>query len=157
MNKYKSFISKYQRVQVDAKAKGPSKTVKESFIEAIGKQRSNLLSKEPVKGSWYNEKKGSFGVKIGIFKLFEDDDAIKCSKQEACEILDYLLQCVHEGDLDTEIESVRIRQVDAVKKQIAGRNQSTHNKLKVKADNNTLTDKERKRFMKAAKELGVSA
>lgn len=156
MDKFLSLISKYKRVEVAAKAKGPSKTVKENFIEAIGKQRGNLLSAEPVKGSWYNEEKGSLGIKIGIFKLVEDAD-IECTKQEAGQILDDLLKCVHEGDLDAQFEQVRIKQLDAAKKQIAGRNQSTYDQLKVKSENNTLTDKERKRFMKAAKALGISA
>jgi hypothetical protein len=157
MGEFKSFLSKFERVEVAAKAKGPSKPLKESFIEAINKQRGNLLSAEPVKGSWYNEEKGSLSIKIGIFKLFEDDDAVKCSKQQAGEILDNLLQCVNKGDLDAEIEAVRVKQLDAAKKQIAGRNQSTYDQLKVKSENNTLTEKERKRFMKAAKALGVSA
>jgi len=153
MEKFLSF--KYKRVEVAPKAKGPSKTVKENFIDAIVKQRRNLLSTEPVKGSWYNEKKGSLSIKIGIFKLVDDAD-IECTKQEAGQILDDLLKCVHEGDLDSKFEEVRIKQLDAAKKQIAGRNQSTYDQLKVKYENNTLTDKERKRFMKAAKALGVS-
>lgn len=156
MDKFLSLISKYKRVEVAVKAKGPSKTVKENFIEAIGKQRANLLSTEPVKGSWYNEEKGSLSIKVGIFKLVDGAD-IECTKQEAGQILDDLLKCVNEGDLDNKLEEFRVKQLDAAQKQIAGRNQSTYDQLKVKADSNTLTDKERKRFMKAAKALGMSA
>lgn len=156
MSTFLSLISKYKRVGVAPKAKGPSKTVKENFIEAIAKQKSNILSTEPVKGSWYNKERGSLGIKIGIFKLLEGGDIV-CTKEEAVHILDDLLKCVHEGDQDDKFEEVRIKQLDAAKKQIAGRNQSTYNKYQVKADNNDLTDKERKSLMKAAKELGIPA